>query len=111
MAAKTVVIGCRLPHGLVIHHPMKPSEKVTLKGENEAVIKGVGYATTEVDADFWADWKLAHKDFAPLVSGAIFEAKSEAEAKAVAKELKAEKTGFEGMSQDGAGIKPADNKE
>ena len=106
--ARNVTIGCRLPHGLVIHHPLKPEHKVELAGINKAVIIGATHVTTEVDGEFWDAWKLAHKDFAPLKSGAIFEAKSESEAKAVARELVKEKTGFEPMPQEGAGVKPAD---
>lgn len=112
MAGKTVTIGCRLPHGLIIHHPKDPSKKVELAGMNKAVIIGADHVTTPVDEEFWGAWKAEHKDFAPLVSGAIFEAKSEVEAKAIAKELKGEKTGFEAMPSDEAalskaGIKPA----
>jgi len=113
MAAKQIVIGCRLPHGIVLRNPLKPEDTVELAGVNKALIIGADHATTPVDAEFWETWKIAHKDFAPLKSGAIFEAKSESEAKAVAKELKDEKTGFEKMPSDEkslkkAGVKPAD---
>lgn len=113
MAAKIIVIGCKLPHGLILDHPLDPSKKVELNGLNRARIIGATYATTEVDADFWNEWKTVHKDFPAVQSGAIFEAKSQADAVAVAKELEGEKTGFEPMAQDGtderaAGVKSVD---
>lgn len=113
MAAKTVLIGCKLPHGLILDHPLDPSKKVELNGLNRARIIGATYATTDVDGEFWDQWKTVHKDFPAVQSGAIFEAKSQADVVAVAKELESEKTGFEPMAQDGtderaAGVKSVD---
>lgn len=108
-----VVIGCKLPHGLILDHPLDPSKKVEINGLNRSLIIGATYATTQVDAEFWEHWKTVHKDFPALKSGAIFEAGTAAEAAAVAKELEGEKTGFEPMAQDGtderaAGVKSVD---
>ena len=105
-----VIIGCRLPHGLVLSHPLEPGVKVTIAGMNSSKIIGATHVTTEIDADLWDAWKIIHKDFKPFVSGAIFEAKSEADATAKAKELKKEKTGFERLAPDAHGVQPA-NKE
>ena len=106
--AKTIIIGCRLPHGIVLENPKDARIKVELKGLNSVQIIGAGYYANTVDADFWAAWKEFHKEFAPLKSGAIFEASTESEAAAKAKELKDEKTGFEALSQDGSdGVKVA----
>ena len=107
MAAKTVTIGCRLPHGIVLDHPLDPTKKVELNGKNKALIIGADYGTADVDGEFWETWKTVHKDFPALKSGAIFEAKNAAEAASVAKELKDEPTGFEAMAQDAQGVKPA----
>ena len=108
--AKTVLIGCKLPHGLILDHPLDVSKKVELAGLNKAIIIGADCATTPVDGEFWETWKTVHKDFPALKSGAIFEAKDAASAKAKAKELKDEKTGFEPMPQEAQGVKPADTE-
>lgn len=107
MAGKTVLVGCRLPHGIILQLAIAPDVKVELKGVNKATIIGADYATTEVDADFFGAWKKEHKGFAPLESGAIFEAKSEGDAKAIAKEVGNEKTGFEKMPQVTEDVKKA----
>lgn len=110
MAAKTVIVGCRLPHGLILDHPLDPSKKVELAGLNKTRIIGAEYATTEVDGEFWEQWKTVHKDFPALQSGAIFEAKNDADAAAKVKELEDEATGFEPMAQNAQGVKPADKE-
>lgn len=111
MAAKTVLIGCKLPHGLILDHPLDVSKKVELAGLNKAIIIGADCATTPVDGEFWETWKTVHKDHPAIKSGAIFEASTTEEVKAKAKELKEEKTGFEAMPQEAMGVKVADNKE
>ena len=106
--AKTVIIGCKLPHGIILEHPLDPSKSVKLAGRHASPIIGATHSTTEVDADLWETWKAVHANFAPLKAKAIFEAKSAGDASAIASELKDEKTGFEGMSQTAGGVKPAD---
>ncbi len=122
-AAAKIVIGCRLPNGLVIEMPNKPDpngyltptpreNRVALKGKNRAVIVGADYGLTEVDVEFWAAWKKANPKFPALAAGTIFEASSANDAAAVADEVKAERTGFEPMQIDGkdpraAGVIPA----
>ena len=103
-----VVIGCKLPHGLILDHPLDPSKKVEINGLNRSLIVGAPYATTEVDGEFWEQWKTVHKDFPAIKSGAIFEAGNAAEAAAVAKELEGEKTGSEPMEQNADGVKAVD---
>ena len=100
--AKTVTVGCKLPSGIILENPIDTRQTVTLKGVNKAAIIGADYATTEVDGDFWELWAGVNKDFTPLKSGAIFVAKSAADAAAVAKELADETTGLEPMSTDGS---------
>ena len=116
MAAKIVVVGCKLPHGITIEHPMDPNKKVELKGKNKALIVGADYATTEVDGDFFEQWVAVNKEFPAVKSGAIFVAKSLTEAAAIAEEYKERPTGFEPMRTDGkdkraSGVKKANNKE
>lgn len=109
----SVTIGCKLPHGIVLDHPLDPSKKVELRGKNRSLIIGAEYGTTEVDGEFWETWKTVHAEFPALRSGAIFEAKNANELVAVAAELEDEATGFEAMPQEAQGVKPAsqDDKE
>ena len=95
--SKKVLIGCRLPHGLVLEYR---GVSVTLKGKNSRVVAGLyvpeqDFATTEVDADFWEAWIKEHSTFPAVTSNSIFVAKDSPSAEAVAKELRAESTGFE----------------
>lgn len=107
MAKATVLIGCKLPHGLVLR--LKDT-KVTIDGMNKSKIVGATHITTEVDAEFWTAWKAAHKDFQPLKSLSIFEATGVRDAEDKAKELEKKKTGFEPLKKDAGGVKPADAK-
>jgi hypothetical protein len=106
-----VLIGCKLPNGIILENPLNPDEKVTLKGLNRATIIGSTHVTTEVDADFWDLWKSTNPEFSALKNGAIFEAKDKASAKDKAKDT--DKTGFEKMDPKDKkhGVKPADDKE
>lgn len=100
-----IIIGCRLPNGLTIAHPVS-GEKVTLDGLYKARIVGSTHVSTSVDAELWEAWKASvGKDYAPLKSGAIFEARNETDALDKAKDLRGEKTGFEPMAQDAGGVK------
>ncbi len=94
----TVLVGCRLPSGLILHHPSDRKITVKLKGVMEPLGNGLWapprtYATTEVDAEFWAAWKAAYSGNPPLQNRAVFEAKTEQEAAAKAKDT--DRTGFE----------------
>lgn len=105
MARETILIGCRLPNGMILTHPQNSEMKVTLKGNSgEKLDSGLflppkAFATTEIDAEFWAAWKAAYVGFPPLKNRAIFEARNEQEAAAKAKEMAKEKTGFEQVPQ------------
>jgi hypothetical protein len=110
VGSTSVTVGCKLPHGIILDHPLDPDKKVALNGKNKALIIGADYGTTEVDGEFWETWKTVHKDFPAVRSGAIFEAKNATELVAVAKELEGEKTGFEAMPQTAQGVKPADKE-
>jgi len=113
--AKIVVVGCKLPNGIVLESPLDPQIKVELNGANKATIIGAGYGSTEVDGDFWELWAAQNKEFAPFKSQAIFVAKNATEIVAVAAELKDETTGLEPMKTDGndkraKGVKKADKE-
>lgn len=114
--AKTVTVGCKLPHGIILENPLNVDQKVTLKGLNSSPIIGATHGATEVDAEFWATWEGVNKDFPALKSGAIFMAKNSVEVAAVATEFAERETGFEPMRKDGkdkraAGVKTNDAKE
>lgn len=106
MAKETVIIGCRLPNGLVLHHPKNRELTVSLPGTYETKTdSGVWmparpYSTTAVDAEFWAEWKAAHVGFPPLKNRAIFEARSDQEAGSKAREAEKVKTGFEPIEKN-----------
>ena len=106
-----ITIGCRLPNGLTLAHPNPDVKvKVTLAGlhtDRPGKIIGAPYVTTEIDADFWETWKTAYKDYAPLKNGAIFEARTEQEAKAKSREFEKTKTGLEALNPDAHGVKKA----
>ena len=113
--AKTIVIGCRLPHGIILESPMDPKKTISLAGKNKAVIIGAQHATTEIDESFWQEWEAVNREFPALKSGAIFVAKNGSDAKAIAKEFADRPTGFEAMRTDGkdtraTGVKTANAK-
>lgn len=117
MARETVLIGCRLPNGLVLHHPTNRNLTVKLAGayetrtESGLFIPPKPYSITAVDAEFWTAWKEAYVGFPPLKTRAVFEARSEQEAESKARNAEKVKTGFEPMSQqatiDGVKLKKA----
>ena len=104
MAKETVLIGCRLPNGLVLHHPKNRNLTVKLAGTYETKLESGlfvpprPYTLTPVDAEFWAAWKEAYVGFPPLKTRAVFEARSDQEAGAKAKDTA--KTGFEPMEKN-----------
>ncbi len=115
MAKNIVVVGCKLPNGIVLDLPN--SEKtVTLNGRNKAVIIGSDYGITDVDAEFWEAWHKVNKKFPAVVSGAIFVAATRQEADAKAKEFADRETGLEPMKTDGKdkrakGVKTKNDKD
>ena len=118
---KTVIIGSKLPISLVLKHPLKSTRTVEIRGLNSAP-RGtngqpiaVPYITTEIDASFWAEWKIANehpeRPFKPLASGAIFEAKTEEAAKKIYREREDERTGLEPARSSEFGVKTASDKD
>lgn len=110
-----VAIGCRLPSGIVLDlgDPSKPT--VEIAGQRQAqerspivVLSQADYGITMVEESFWEAFKTrVGPEFAPIKSGALFEAKNDKEVKAKVKDLKDKKTGHEPLSQEEAGIKKA----
>lgn len=99
-----VIVGCKLPHGLIIKTGGKSA---TLKGANSSRIVG-GYGFTPVDKDFFEAWKAEYASFEPLKSGLIFEQANERSAVSQATEQQEIKSGLEPLDLDkpAAGVKP-----
>ena len=93
---KQVVIGCKLPQGLVIRHE---GVHVTLAGSNSSKIVG-GFGLTPVDEDLAKAWLAANQNYAPVKRGLIFIQANEARASAEATEKQDLTNGFEGVNQE-----------
>ncbi len=92
----TVLMGCKLPHGLVAE---LNGNAVVLAGANSSELIG-GFGLTDVDKDFAEAWLASEKD-TPLVSkGLVFIANSRREAQSVAVEQGAQKTGLEALDAE-----------
>lgn len=108
-----ITIGCRLPSGIILDLGDNTTPPVELAGQRQAQARSKiitltddDYGTTEVDASFWGAFvKRVGPEFAPIKSGAIFVAKNEREAAAIAKDLKGKKTGHEPLPQEDAAAK------
>lgn len=125
MATEKVLIGCKLPNGLIMEvvepgmitnvegravqglHPKPHSgQRVILKGANSLrtnpnAAQGVfPYAVTEVDKDLWDAWLARHKNEPMVKNGFVFVAKSEKDAQAMGKERANERTGLEALNLD-----------
>lgn len=96
-----VIVGCKLPNGIILELPSNPAKTVELNGLNKSLILGASYATTEVDADFFEQWMATHREYGPVKSGTIFAAKNNSEVVAIAEEYKDRETGLEPMRTDG----------
>lgn len=76
--AKTVLIGCSFPSGLLIDPPGYDSILLNGQYSNRTEAQGnpllsSGFGVTEVDADAWDKWVASiGEDFAPLKSGVVF---------------------------------------
>lgn len=106
----TVIVGCKLPNGLVIDIPGLKTP-ITLKGANDSEVIG-GHGLTEVPEEVWGAWTKLYADFVPLKRGLVFAQKSERAAATEAKERKGNKTGLEGLdaTKPGRGLQ-AENYE
>ena len=108
--SETVIIGCKLPNGIVLELPKDPSKTVEIGGLNAIKIIGAPYCQTEISKEFWDLWLAGNKDFPPLVSGALFFAKNGNSIEAVAKENSSRKTGLEPVKAKDYNLKEAEEK-
>ncbi len=104
--SKTILIGCKLPSGIVLDGPAGPIE---LNGMNTALVLG-GFGLTHVKEDDWAYLSMMYEAHAAFKSNAIFTAGNAnvADVAAVASELRDEKTGLEGIdpNKPAKGLEP-----
>lgn len=96
----TVVVGCKLPHGLMLTLHGKPGEMprtYRVKGSNSQAIVG-GYGITRgVPRDFWEAWKEHHKHLDFVKNGLIFAHDKEASTIDHAKDGAGVKNGLEAI--------------
>lgn len=104
--SKTVIIGCRLPHGIALQGM---DGIVVLNGQNTALVPGAP-GLTHVDEAQVAYLFATYEDYAPFKSNAVFTTGSGkvADVAAMARELEDVQTGFEGIDPDkpAAGVAP-----
>jgi hypothetical protein len=96
-AAKTLIVGCKLPNGLILEmgrYGDTRYQKVEVKGANSAKVAG-GYGLTPVDAEFWAAWLKKHAHLDCVTKGHVFAHSTEASAISHATERAELKTGLE----------------
>lgn len=97
-----IVVGCKLPHGLVLHLPGM-EQTVTLRGLNAAKVIG-GYGLTRgVSEDFFDAWLAIHRDHPAVRNGLIFKQSDASRATDQAKEQSGVKSGFEGIDPEKPG--------
>ena len=100
----TVILGCKTPNGFIMEHEGVSIKINGTQSEDGVVMveRGLTIGVTDnVPKDLWDAWRAKFADH-PLVAGSkpynepfVFEVKSEASAKARAKETKEVKTGLE----------------
>ncbi|WP_096978830.1 hypothetical protein [Escherichia coli] len=99
--AETIVVGCKLPNGLIIE---QDGYTVTLNGANAANVIG-GYGLTDgVDKEAFEKWLEVHKEQPYVKNELVFAQSKAASARDKARENTKVKTGLEGLLQD----KPVD---
>jgi hypothetical protein len=95
-----VVVGCKLPNGLIMELG-KPGDdaytQVRLRGMNDSNIVG-GYGLTEVSKEFWDAWFRKNKNLTFVKKGFVFSHADMASARDVAKERALELTGLEPLN-------------
>lgn len=95
--AETIVVGCKLPNGLVVD---QDGHTVTLNGANASNVIG-GYGLTEgVDKDAFEKWMEVHKNQPYVKKELVFAQAKANSAQSKASENASVKTGLEGLPQD-----------
>jgi hypothetical protein len=119
----TVLIGCKLPAGLILEivepgkddsgkvgvMPAPIGQRVTLKGGNSVprlrnalneapMLPRYPFGLTTVDKDFWDRWYARNKEMPFVKNGLVFVAKDRDSAIDMAKDRREVKTGLEPLS-------------
>ena len=95
--AETIVVGCKLPNGLVVD---QDGYTVTLNGANSSNVIG-GYGLTEgVDKEAFEKWLEVHKNQPYVKNEMVFAQAKANSAQSKASENASVKTGLEGLPQD-----------
>jgi hypothetical protein len=124
----SVMVGCKLPHGIwaelmpppreapdgQVRGPPPGGTRVQLKGANSAASTAalggtlirvnprvLNYGRTPVSREFWERWSKQEVAKGFIEKGFIFAETKEVDFRAQAKEKLPEKTGLEGLSPDG----------
>ncbi len=116
--SETVLVGCKLPHGIYLdlYDGMNLRARVKLPGimtfkiptdpprkfQNPEVV--LGHTMTAVPRKHWEEWLEKNKRHPSVVNGFVYAAKNETEAKAVAREHERETTGFEQVDPRALGV-------
>ena len=96
-----VVIGCKLPHGIILQDPADKTKTVAVKGAKSTNIIG-GFGLTEgVPKDFWDRWKEANKALSFVKECLIWAYGKEGDAERKGEELRDKKHGMEPIDPKG----------
>lgn len=128
MAAESVIVGCKLPNGLILQ---VGNETVRLNGRARYRIPLEGRVNRNTDVEyadgltvvpkqFWDSWYGAHKDYPPVMKvdaqgrpkePAVYASPNRNEAVAKAKDTESAKVGFEGLDplKPAPKVEPADS--
>lgn len=103
----TVVIGCKLPNGLILQVGDKQH---AVNGFNHSYVVGGHGITDDVPQDFWDAWVAENKDRAVLKNGFIFAHAKQKDVKAEATEKKATRSKTEPLdpSSKAGGVEKLD---
>lgn len=94
-STETIVLGCKLPHGIILELPNRKGKRYTLRGTNAARIVG-GYGITPgIPKSFWDEWLTLNGDHPAVRNGSVFPEKNVERAEAKAKEMRRVRTGLE----------------
>jgi len=98
----SVVIGCKLPNGIIMEMGKLGDEghvAVRINGSNAALVIG-GYGMTTVSKELWDKWYAKNKRLEFVRKGLIFAHGDEASARDHAQDNAGHKSGFEAVNPD-----------
>lgn len=100
MTGDTVIVGCKLPCGLMI---TLGGKTVELAGARESNVIGGFGLTYGVDADFFQAWKKTYAELDVVKKELVFAYGDERSTRDMAKEREKERTGLEALNPDKPG--------